>query len=180
MFRFVNSQCSFLSALTPLQPRYAKKVADIDSLMAVIMAQAMNHGNLVMARTSDIPYHMLETTYQQYLRQASLHAANDRISNAIASLPIFPHYSFDLGVLYGAVDGQKFGVERPTEAIARAIQTVDMHAYHRLAQLPGTRIGPMGDWLFGYRSVPPGRIYLPMRIASEKGFQSTTRAPVQI
>ena len=57
---------------------------------------------------------MLEAAYQQYLRQASLHAANDRISNATAALPIFPFYSFDLGVLYGAVDGQKFGVERPT------------------------------------------------------------------
>ena len=84
--------------------------------MAVIIAQAMNYGNQVMARTSDIPYHVLETTYQQYLRQASLQVANDRISNAIAALPIFPHYSFDLDTLYGAVDGQnqKFGVERPT------------------------------------------------------------------
>jgi TnpA family transposase len=114
VFRFVNEQCQFLSALTPLQPRYAKQVADADSLMAVIIAQAMNHGNLVMARTSDIPYHMLETTYQQYLRQASLQAANDRIGNAVAGLPIFPHYSFDIDALYGAVDGQKFGVERPT------------------------------------------------------------------
>lgn len=114
VFRFVNGQCHFLSALTPLQPRYAKKIADADSLMAVIIAQAMNHGNQVMARTSDIPYHVLESTYQQYLRQASLHAANDYISNAIAALPIFPHYSFDLDTLYGAVDGQKLGVERPT------------------------------------------------------------------
>jgi hypothetical protein len=54
VFRFVNEQCRFLLALTPLQPRYAKQVADADSLMAVIMAQAMNHGNLVMSRTSDI------------------------------------------------------------------------------------------------------------------------------
>jgi TnpA family transposase len=114
VFRFVNHECKFLSALTPLQPRYAKKVADVNSLLAVIIAQAMNHGNLVLSRTSDIPYHVLETTYQQYLRQASLQAANDRISNAIAALPIFPHYSFDLDALYGAVDGQKFGVERPT------------------------------------------------------------------
>ncbi len=52
VFRFVNEQCQFLSALTPLQPRYAKQVADSDSLMAVIIAQAMNHGNLVMARTN--------------------------------------------------------------------------------------------------------------------------------
>jgi TnpA family transposase len=114
VFRFVNDQCQFLSALTPLQPRYAKQVADADSLMAAIIAQAMNHGNLVIAKTSDIPYHVLEETSQQYLRQASLQAANDRISDAIADLPIFPHYSFDLGALYGAVDGQKFSVERPT------------------------------------------------------------------
>ncbi len=114
VFRFVNEQCQFLSVLTPLQPRYAKQVADANSLMAVIIAQAMNHGNLVMAKTSDIPYHVLEATSQQYLRQASLQAANDRISNAIAALPIFPHYSFDLDALYGSVDGQKFGVERPT------------------------------------------------------------------
>jgi TnpA family transposase len=112
--RFVDRECQFLSELTPLQPRYAKKVADADSLLAVILAQAMNHGNLVMARTSDIPYHVLEATYQQYLRQASLKAANDRISNAIAALPIFPYYAFDLDALYGAVDGQKFGVEHPT------------------------------------------------------------------
>jgi hypothetical protein len=43
----------------------------------------MNHGNLVMSRTSDIAYHVLETTYQQYLRQASLQAANDRVSTEI-------------------------------------------------------------------------------------------------
>ena len=112
--RFANEQCQFLSALTPLQPRYVKQAANVDSVMAVIIAQAMNHGNLVMAKTSDIAYHLLETTYQQYLRQASLQAANDRISNGIAALPIFPHYSFGLDTLYGSVDGQKFGVERPT------------------------------------------------------------------
>src|SRR5664279_5345926 len=114
VFRFVNEQCQFLSALTPLQPRYAKQVADADSLMAVILAQAMNHGNLVMARTSDIPYHVMEATYQQYMHLASLQAGNDRITNAIARLPILPHYSFGLDELYGAVDGQKFVMERPT------------------------------------------------------------------
>ena len=114
VFRYVDEQCHFLSAMTPLQPRYAKHAADRDSVTAVIFAQAMNHGNLAMAQTSDIPYHVMEATYQQYLRLASLQAANDWIGNAIAELPIFPHYSFDLYALYGAVDGQKFGVERPT------------------------------------------------------------------
>ncbi|TKJ81054.1 Tn3 family transposase, partial [Erwinia persicina] len=114
VFRFVNEHCRFLPAMKPLQPRYAKNEADADSLMAVIVAQAMNHGNHVMARTSDIPFHVLETTYEQYLRLASLLMANDCITDAIEALPIFPLYSFDPGTLYGAVDGQKFGVERPT------------------------------------------------------------------
>ena len=114
VLRFVNRECRFLSALTPLQPRYARQIADEDSLLAVIAAQAMNHGNLLMSRTGDIPYHVLETAYEQYLRLATLQAANDCISNAIAALPIFPHYSFDLETLYGSVDGQKFSVARPT------------------------------------------------------------------
>ena len=114
IFRFVNERCQFLAALTPLQPRYAKKIADPDSLMAVILAQAMNHGNPSMAETSDIPYHVLEASHQQYLRLATLRAANDRISNAIAELSIFPHYSFDLEILYGSVDGQKFEAASPT------------------------------------------------------------------
>ena len=100
--------------MTPLQPRYAKKIADEDSLMAVIIAQAMNHGNLSMAETSDIPYHVLEATHQQHLRLATLKASNDQISNFIAQLPIFPYYSFDLEVLYGSVDGQKFSAADPT------------------------------------------------------------------
>ena len=114
LLRFVNRECGFLSALTPLQPRYAKQVAYEDSLLAVIIAQAMNHGTWRMARTSDIPYHVLETANQQYLRLATLQASNDRISNANAELPIFPLYSFDMGTLYGSVYGQKFSVARPT------------------------------------------------------------------
>ncbi|MDI1231532.1 MAG: Tn3 family transposase [Methylobacter sp.] len=114
IFRFVNDQCHFLSALTPLQPRYAKKIADEDSLMAVIIAQALNHGNLSMAETSDMPYHVLEATYQQYLRLSTLKASNDRISNFISEFSIFPYYSFGLESLYGSVDGQKLEMGTPS------------------------------------------------------------------
>ncbi len=38
VFRYVNGKCQFLSVLTLLQPRYAKQVADSDSLMAGIIA----------------------------------------------------------------------------------------------------------------------------------------------
>ena len=114
VFRHVNARCSFLSALTPLQPRYAKKVADDDSLMAVIVAQAMNYGMLSMAETSDIAYDVLTETHHQHVRLATLSTANDKVSNFIAKLDIFPFYSFNPEVLYGSVDGQKFESATPT------------------------------------------------------------------
>jgi hypothetical protein len=39
VLRFVSEQWRFLSASTPLQPRYAKQAADEDGLMAAIVAQ---------------------------------------------------------------------------------------------------------------------------------------------
>ena len=114
VFRFVNGHCNFLSAMTPLQPRYAKKTADADSLMAVILARAIGYGNLRMAETCDISYPVLEETDRQYIRLATLRNACDLISNFIADLPIFPLYSFDPEVLYGSVDGQKFASAEPT------------------------------------------------------------------
>lgn len=114
VFHFVNARCGFLSALTPLQPRYAKRIADEDSLTATIIARAIGHGNLRMAETCDIPYHVLEATDRQHIRLATLRDACDRIGNFIAALPIFPLYSFDPDILYGSVDGQKFAAAEPT------------------------------------------------------------------
>jgi len=51
---------------------------------------------------------------RRWQRLATLKAANDRVSNFIADLGIFPLYSFDPEVLYGSVDGQKFASADPT------------------------------------------------------------------
>ena len=61
-----------------------------------------------MAQTSDIAYHVFQSTYQQYFRLATLRKAYDIIANAIMSLSIFPHYTFDRDLLYGAFDGRKY------------------------------------------------------------------------
>lgn len=114
VLRFVNDQNGFLSVFTPLQPRYNKQKLDEDHLIAVLISQAMNIGNYKMAQTSDIPYHILESTYQQYMRIATLKKSHDIIANAIMHLSIFPYYTFDLDILYGSVDGQKFEVLTPT------------------------------------------------------------------
>lgn len=114
VLRFVQQHSDFLSAFTHVQPRYTKQPAINDHLIATIMAQAMNNGNLNMADISNIPYTALQDTLQSRVRLATLKAANDLISNGIAKMPIFPFYSFDLDVLYGGVDGQKFEAETPT------------------------------------------------------------------
>jgi len=114
VFHFVNRHCGFLAALTPLQPRHARKIAGEESLMAVILARVIGRGDGGMAETCDIPYHVLAETARQHIRLATLREACDRISDFIAELPIFPLYSFDPGLLFGAVDGQKFASAEPT------------------------------------------------------------------
>lgn len=114
VLRFTDKHCGFLSAFTPLQPRYKKQKLDDDNLIAVVLSQAMNIGHYKMAQTSDIPYHTLEETYQQYIRLNTLKKANDIVANSIRNLSIFPHYTFDLNLLYGGFDGQKFEALTPT------------------------------------------------------------------
>lgn len=114
VLQFVNEQCGFLQAFTPLQSRYAKKIPVENELFAVIMSQAMNHGLNTMADISDTPYYILQHNYKQFFREATLEKANDLISDAISKLPIFQFYDHGFSMRYGAVDGQKFSVARPT------------------------------------------------------------------
>jgi TnpA family transposase len=114
VLKFVNKHAGFLTAFTHVQPRYAKQAAKTDYLMATIMAQGMNNGNLNMSNISNISYQALQDTLQARLRLATLKSANDLISNGIAQMSIFPLYSFELEVLYGGVDGQKFETKSPT------------------------------------------------------------------
>lgn len=114
VLHFVHRKTNFMSAFVPLQPRYVKHKQDYDHLIAVFMAQAANIGHYKMAQTSDIPYHKLESTYQQYMRLGTLKNAANIIANKIAQLPVFPHYTFDDGILFGSFDGQKFEALTPT------------------------------------------------------------------
>jgi TnpA family transposase len=71
------------------------------------MAWGTNMGLGRMGEVSDIGYQALATTSDNFIRLATLRAANDRVSNAIAALPIFGHY--DIGdALHSSSDGQKF------------------------------------------------------------------------
>ena len=114
MLRFVKKEAHYSSVFTHIQPRYSKLAVDENALDAVILAQAMNNGNLNMAEISDIPYDKLIDVYQSRVRLQTLRKASDLISDDIAKMPIFSDYPLDMAILYGGVDGQKYEVERPT------------------------------------------------------------------
>ena len=108
LLRFVNEQTGFLSAFTPLQPRYQKQDLDEDNLIAALMAQGLGIGNYKMDQISDIRYHILESIYHQRIRLKTINNAHKIITDKLIKLSMFPHYTFDLDILYGALDGQKY------------------------------------------------------------------------
>ena len=114
VIKTVHKECGFLDSFIHIQPRYVKSEANLDHLIATILAQGMSSGTMNMANIANIPYNALQDTYLSRLRLPTLIAANDMISNSIAQMSIFPHYSFEFGMLHGAVDGQKFNMATPT------------------------------------------------------------------
>ncbi|MCW5590219.1 MAG: Tn3 family transposase [Legionellales bacterium] len=114
VLRFVNDERHFLSALTPLQPRYAKH-GDLDNcLLAILIGQAMNHDDVSMAEIAGIPRKRLQEVYATHFRLATLKAASNLISNGTKKLPIYSDYSIDIDWIYSAVDGQKYTVKFET------------------------------------------------------------------
>ena len=113
VLHWVNQQCPFLSAFEHVRGRYTKQAADEEVLTACLLAWGTNMGLGRMAAISDIGYQALSTASDNFIRLETLKEANDRVSNAIAALPIIRHY--DLGdTLHSSSDGQKFETRIPT------------------------------------------------------------------
>ena len=107
VMHFVNRQCQFMDVFDHILPRYVKQEADYRVITACIIAWGTNMGLGRMGEVSDIPYHTLSTTSDNFIRLETLREANDRVSNAIAELPIFRYY--DIGeTIHSSSDGQKF------------------------------------------------------------------------
>lgn len=107
VLHFVNQRCPFIDVFGHLLGRYTKQGTDERTLIATLIAWGTNMGLGRMGQTSDIGYHRLVATSDNFIRLETLREANDRISNAISELPIFRHY--DIGkVLHSSSDGQKF------------------------------------------------------------------------
>ena len=107
VLHFVNRHCRFMEAFDHVLGRYVKQGMDDLTLTACLIAWGTNMGLGRMGEASDIGYQALATTSDNFIRLETLRAANDRVSNAIAALPIFGQY--DIGdALHSSSDGQKF------------------------------------------------------------------------
>ena len=107
ILRFVHGECGFLDTFDHVLGRYARQDPDHDILIACLIAWGTNLWLWQMGEISDIPFHILATTSDNFIRPETLKAANDIICNAIAKLSIFRQY--DIGEkLHSSSDGQKF------------------------------------------------------------------------
>jgi TnpA family transposase len=82
-------------------------------LVACILAMATNMGLGKMADVSGLSLGALMNTARSYLRQETLHAANDAISNATAALPAFHLYNIR-DEIHSSSDGQRIETQIDT------------------------------------------------------------------
>ncbi len=110
---YVNQQCAFLDAFEHVLGRYTRQTLDKQALFASLLAWGTNLGLGRMGEQSDMDYQHLVTTSDNHIRLETLREANDRISNSIASQPIFRHYHLGSSV-HSSSDGQKFETRTDT------------------------------------------------------------------
>lgn len=104
----VNQHTGFLAAFTHILPRNVRKKSDPQYLLASILALATNHGLKRMTEISDLNYHELVSTTNNYLRVETLRAANDQVVNATAPLPMYEHFHIQPDTVHSSSDGQKY------------------------------------------------------------------------
>lgn len=107
VLHFVNQQCRFMDVFEHVLLRYNKQDADDATIAACIIAWGTNMGLGKMSEISDIQYHSLSATSDNFIRLETLSEANDRVCNAIAKLPIFQYYNIG-ETIHSSSDGQKF------------------------------------------------------------------------
>lgn len=107
ILHYVNQHCHFIEAFDHILGRYAKQTREDQVLVACLIAWGTNMGLGRMGEISDIGSPLLAATSDNFIRLKTLKEVNDRISNAIAKLPIFQHYDID-ETIHSSSDGKKF------------------------------------------------------------------------
>ncbi|MGP6192138.1 MAG: Tn3 family transposase [Vulcanimicrobiaceae bacterium] len=107
LLQFVDARCQCLEAFIHILTRYVKSTLDRQAIVACLIAYGTNIGLGKMGAISDLSYQTLFSAANNFIRLETLREANDRVSNAMAKLPIFRHYDID-NVVHSSSDGQKF------------------------------------------------------------------------
>lgn len=110
---FVAGRTDFLKTFTHVLERNVRQEADPRAILACVVAMGTNMGLRRMAEVSGLSYASLLTTSRNYLRPETLHAANDAISNATASLPAFRLFNIR-DEIHSSSDGQRFETQIDT------------------------------------------------------------------
>lgn len=105
---FVDQKTNFLKSFTHISVNKEKTPANKEDLIACILANGTNYGLYKMANISDRSMGKLRSVDDSYIRYETLTQSNDKVSNAIATLPIFAYYHVDDIQLFSSIDGQKF------------------------------------------------------------------------
>jgi len=110
---FVARNTGFLNSFSHVLGRYVKQEPAPRELFASIVGMGTNMGLGKMAEVSGLSLNTLLNTARCFLRQETLHAANDAISNASAALPAFHLYDIR-DEIHSSSDGQRFETQIDT------------------------------------------------------------------
>jgi TnpA family transposase len=110
---FVAAHTGYLDMFSHVLDRYVKDTPDARELLACIVAMGTNMGLGKMAEVSGLSYPAMLTTARNYLRLETVHAANDAITNAMATLPVFHLYDIQ-DMLHSSSDGQRIETQIDT------------------------------------------------------------------
>lgn len=113
LLRFVAGATGFLGAFTHVLDRYVKHAPDTREILACVVALGTNMGLWKMAEVSGLSFSSLQGTARNYLRLETLRAANDAITNAIATLPAFHLYDIR-DEMHSSSDGQRIETQIDT------------------------------------------------------------------
>lgn len=105
---FVDQKTAFLKSFNHISANKEKTPVNKEDLIACILANGTNYGLYKMANISDRSMGKLRSVDDSYIRYETLTQSNDKVSNAIATLPIFAYYHVDNNQLFSSIDGQKF------------------------------------------------------------------------
>ena len=114
VFDFVNEKCHFMRALTHIKPRAAKGRSDYQYTKGCIIANGTRQGIDHMSTRSNLHLPLLKTNHANYVRLATITDACTILTNAIAKLPQFKKYNFQLNVNHASIDGSKHGSKKQT------------------------------------------------------------------